>query len=98
MRAFGCVGVLAAVVIGLGSSSTFGPARAAPPPASVDVLRLVWWSDVGFPTPFAVSTTGPGGVVRLSLLYDTLTWKDAAGIVPWLATSWRVSTDGRTYT
>ena len=63
-----------------------------------DVLRLAWWTDVGFPTPFAFSTVGPGGVVRLSLIYDTLTWKDARGLIPWLAASWRVSPDGRTYT
>ena len=65
---------------------------------AVNVLNLVWWTDVGFPTPFAFSTVGPGGVVRLSLIYDTLTWKDAHGLIPWLATSWRVSPDGRTYT
>lgn len=61
------------------------------------VLRLSWWTDVGFPTPFAVSTLGPGGVVRLTLLYDTLVWKDARGLIPWLATSWRAGPDGRSY-
>ncbi len=30
----------------------------------------------------------------LSLLYDTLTWKDERGIIPWLATSWDISPDG----
>jgi peptide/nickel transport system substrate-binding protein len=69
----------------------------ASPPAS-PVLRMVWWTDVGFPSPFAASTIGPGGVVRLSLMYDTLTWKDESGTIPWLAQSWRVSADGRTVT
>jgi peptide/nickel transport system substrate-binding protein len=34
----------------------------------------------------------------LSLLYDTLTWKDERGIIPWLATTWDVSPDGRDVT
>jgi peptide/nickel transport system substrate-binding protein len=75
------------------NAGAFGPAQ-----PEIRVLRLVWWTDVGFPTPFAFSTVGPGGVVRLSLIYDTLTWKDAHGLIPWLATSWRISPDGRSYT
>lgn len=65
---------------------------------SAGPLRMVWWTDVGFPTPFAASTLGPGGVVRLSLIYDTLVWKDHTGVIPWLAESWRVSGDGRRWT
>ncbi len=68
-----------------------GPAGSGPP------LRLTWWTDVGFPTPFAFSTVGPGGVVRLSFIYDTLVWKDARGLIPWLADAWRVSPDGTAY-
>ncbi len=66
-------------------------------PASIDLVRL-GWADVGVPTPFRVSTAGPGGPVLLSLLYDTLTWKDERGIIPWLATEWTISPDGRDYT
>jgi len=72
-------------------------ALAAPVAAQSDTLRLTWWTDVGFPTPFAVSTLGPAGVVRLTLLYDTLVWKDAHGLIPWLAESWRTTPDGLTY-
>ncbi|MDR7482238.1 MAG: ABC transporter substrate-binding protein [Armatimonadota bacterium] len=61
------------------------------------VLRLTWWTDVGFPTPFAFSTLGPGGIVRLSFIYDTLVWKDERGLIPWLADSWRTSPDGTAY-
>lgn len=61
-------------------------------------LRLLWWTDVGFPSPFAFSTVGPGGVVRVSLIYDALTWKDEHGAIPWLARAWQVSPDGRRYT
>lgn len=73
-------------------------ASAAVGPAPVGTLRLAWWTDVGFPTPFAVSSLGPGGLVRLSLIYDTLVWKDRSGVIPWLADTWRVSPDGRRYT
>lgn len=34
----------------------------------------------------------------LTLLYDTLTWKDEHGIIPWLAGKWAISADGRDYT
>ncbi len=50
------------------------------------------------PTPFRVSTAGPGGPVLLTLIYDTLTWKDEHGIIPWLAKKWATSEDGRDYT
>jgi peptide/nickel transport system substrate-binding protein len=60
-------------------------------------VRIAWWTDVGFPTPFAFSTVGPGGVVRLTLLYDSLLWKDDRGLIPWLAESWRTSPGGTRY-
>ena len=66
-------------------------------PAPSSLVRFAW-EDVGFPTPFRISTAGPGGAVLLTLLYDTLTWKDEHGIIPWLAASWSVSADGRDYT
>ena len=69
----------------------------SPLAGTVDLVRMAW-ADVGYPTPFRVSVAGPGGAVLLSLLYDTLTWKDERGIIPWLATSWEVSADGREYT
>jgi len=64
----------------------------------VDLVRFAWGTDVGAPTPFQVSPAGPGGPVLLTLIYDTLTWKDAEGIVPWLATEWTISDDGLVYT
>lgn len=75
------------------------PGTPAPPTAGqlAAPVRLAW-ADVGTPNPFRVSTAGPGGAVLLTLLYDTLTWKDERGIVPWLARRWDVSDDGREYT
>lgn len=61
-------------------------------------LRLGWGIDGGFPSPFAFSPKGPAGYLRVSFLYDTLTWKDKQGITPWLAQNWEISDDGMTYT
>ncbi len=63
----------------------------------VTTLRLGWPTDGGFPTPFAFSSTGPAGFLRVSYLYDSLTWKDQNGIIPWLAKNWEVSDDGLSY-
>lgn len=56
------------------------------------------WQDAGYPSPFAFNATGPGGFLRNSFLFDTLTWKDSKGVIPWLAKSWSVSKDGKAYT
>ncbi|MBA3416155.1 MAG: ABC transporter substrate-binding protein [Chloroflexia bacterium] len=75
------------------------PAAARQPERpAVDLVRFAWGTDVGSPTPFQVSTAGPAGAVLLSLIYDTLTWKDGEGIIPWLATEWEASADGLVYT
>lgn len=51
---------------------------------------------LGFPTPFA-SNGGPG-YNQMSLLYDTLLWKDGSGqMLPWLAESVEASEDHLTY-
>lgn len=80
------------------------PARTATASSSSPVaqaphrLTLAWWTDIGYPSPFAFIPLGPGGVVRTSLLFDTLTWKDEHGIIPWLAEQWAVTDDGLSYT
>ena len=105
----GCIGVagvafvsplLAACGGGAGQMPDASPVGSPAPslPAMVEQVRFGWGTDVGVPTPFRVSPSGPAGAVLLSLLYDTLTWKDSTGIIPWLATSWEASADGTTYT
>jgi len=81
-------------------SPTATPGAGATPagPRTLDRLTLSWWADVGYPLPFAFSALGPGGVVRVSLLFDTLTWKDAHGIISWLAERWETTDDGLGYT
>lgn len=76
------------------SSATNAPAPRLPP---TDLLRIAW-QDVGPPTPFRISVAGPGGAVSISDLYDSLTWKDERGIIPWLASFWTISPDAKEYT
>ena len=92
------VALAAASALGLRCLPFFGLEMRAEGREAVDLVRFAWWSDVGIPTPFQVSTAGPGGAVLLSLLYDTLTWKDERGIIPWLAAEWDVDDEGRVYT
>jgi peptide/nickel transport system substrate-binding protein len=51
----------------------------------------------GFPSPFAYAAGI--GYYQMSLLYDTLLWKDSAGrLLPWLARRFERSQDGSTWT
>ncbi|MDQ6711793.1 MAG: ABC transporter substrate-binding protein [Candidatus Dormibacteraeota bacterium] len=59
-------------------------------------LTLSWWLDTGYPSPFTFSNIGPGGVVKETMLFDSLLWKDARGLIPWLAETWQVEDGGRT--
>jgi len=45
--------------------------------------------DWGFPSPYGHYSRGPG-YVRMSLIFDTLVWKDQSGLVPALAESWQM--------
>lgn len=52
---------------------------------------------VGFPSPFGYRSGL--GYYQMSLLYDTLLWKDSTGaLLPWLASGYQRSEDGTTYT
>lgn len=53
--------------------------------------------DWGLPTPFTFYPRGPG-YIHLSLVYDTLAWKDWKGVIPWLADSWECTPDGLQWT
>jgi peptide/nickel transport system substrate-binding protein len=79
-------------------SATVAVAQPRPVATAVraDRVRLAW-GDSGVPTPFRISTAGPGGATLISLIYDTLTWKDEQGIIPWLATRWTIGPDATTY-
>lgn len=92
--------ILAGCSAGGGSSAPAPTAAGSGPtiaakPAEVPVLRLPG-GDNGYPSPFAY-VRGPG-YVRMSLLFDTLVWKDSQGTIPWLATEWKSSEDGQRWT
>jgi len=60
---------------------------------TVDVLTIADpTGDWGFPSPYGHYSRGPG-YVRMSLVFDTLIWKDHSGYVPALAESWQLEDD-----
>ena len=64
---------------------------------TVDVLTIAdTTGDWGFPSPYAHYSRGPG-YVRMSLIFDTLVWKDENGFVPALAENWEYLTDEKAY-
>jgi len=102
---------LAGLVAGCKQASTpaFAPAPAtsvpaseptdstAPPSTPSPVTLTLPGQDWGYPSPATFYPRGPG-YIRMSFLFDTLTWKDEDGIIPWLADGWEVSEDGTEWT
>src|SRR5438105_8902222 len=85
LASLGGVGALA-----LGACGSSGQ-----PPTGV-TLRLPQGA-TGFPTPFAANADI--GYNQMSLIYDTLLWKDGSGeLLPWLVTGFTSSPDNLTYT
>ena len=74
-------------------------ATTAPSPtASVEplIIRLDAMRDGGYPTPFAHYPRMRGTVMKY--IFDSLLEPDEEGYIPWLAESWDVSDDYKTYT
>ena len=78
-----------------GISAAAGGATAAA--TAEKTIKIEGDQDYGYPTPFAHYNRGPG-YVRMSFIFDTLTWKDKDGVIPWLADSWSRSYDAKTWT
>ncbi len=79
-----------------GTAGTTGRDGRDEEPVPRPTLRLPG-SDEGFPSPFAYRRGG--GYVQMSLLYDTLMWKDSTGaLIGWLAESFEQSDDATNYT
>lgn len=53
--------------------------------------------DYGYPQPFTIYPRGPGSS-KVGMIFDSLVERDEIGIIPWLAESWDVSSDGTEYT
>jgi len=85
--AFGAAGLLLLVIC---SSSLAAD-------ESVDVITIAdSTGDWGNPSPYGHYARGPG-YIRMSLIFDTLIWKDENGFVPALAESWEYLTDEKAY-
>ena len=52
--------------------------------------------DWGYPNPYQHYPRGPG-YLRMAMVFDTLVWKDAKGVIPALAASWRYDPDSLSY-
>ena len=69
-------------------------------PAKNDTVNVLTIADTtgdwGFPSPYAHYSRGPG-YVRMSLIFDTLVWKDENGFVPALAKNWEYLPDEKAY-
>lgn len=64
---------------------------------TVDVLTIAdATGDWGYPSPYLHYSRGPG-YIRMSLIFDTLVWKDESGFVPALAEKWEYIPDEKAY-
>ncbi len=95
----GALGAAGAVTLGScsgGRPSGAGDSAAGGQAAGGRTVRMAG-GPVGFPSPFAYNSAL--GYYQMSLIYDTLLWKDSTGkLLPWLASSYQRSEDGLTYT
>ena len=77
---FGVVGLLLLILCSLATASD----------ETIDVFTIADpTGDWGFPSPYGHYPRGPG-YVRMSMIFDTLVWKDHNGYVPALAESWQM--------
>lgn len=99
----GALGALAAPSAGAqpvapvlqGPSAGTQPVAPVVPAQPVPLVRMPFPQDDGSLTPYTFEL----GYPLLTLVYDTLLWRDAGGVPqPWLAQSMDRSPDGRTYT
>lgn len=89
----GITAVASLVIASCGTTTKTEQNTDGPKPARVEAVRLAG-SNIGYPSPFAYSK-GPG-LAQTFLMFDSLLWKDASGkILPWLATDWKRSPDGK---
>ncbi|MFO7885439.1 MAG: ABC transporter substrate-binding protein [Desulfobacteraceae bacterium] len=73
------------------------PALFCPGPAMGSEIRIADnQGDWGYPNPFRHYPRGPG-YIRMSLVFDTLVWKDEKGVVPALAETWSYDPDKKAF-
>ena len=91
-RSIRVIGLVAFVALGLVPVSTASAQTAAP---TVPLVRIPFPAEDGSLTPYTFQL----GYPLVTLIYDTLFWRDASGVdQPWLARSLSTSADGKTLT
>ncbi len=90
------IAALLGLASGCGRTSSPSPTN-TPSPIPPSLTLTLPGQDWGYPSPATFYPRGPG-YIRMSFLFDTLTWKDENGIIPWLADDWEVSEDGTQWT
>ncbi|MBA3747321.1 MAG: hypothetical protein H0W96_07470 [Solirubrobacterales bacterium] len=94
MTRIGARGFVLSALIGVCLAAT-QPASADAGPSTADVVRLPFPGYAGTLTPYTFGL----GYPLMTLVYDTLMWRDASGVPrPWLARSIRRSAGGRRVT
>jgi peptide/nickel transport system substrate-binding protein len=87
LLALGAAGILLLIICGASVAAE----------ETVDVITIAdSTGDWGYPSPYGHYSRGPG-YIRMSLIFDTLVWKDEKGFVPALAESWEYSADEKAY-
>jgi peptide/nickel transport system substrate-binding protein len=91
--------ILAIILLGLPACShdTGGTVAAAAGTRPTVYTIADTTGDWGFPSPYAHYARGPG-YVRMSFIFETLVWKDAAEFVPQLARDWSYDPADNSYT
>ena len=80
------------VAVWMGESRPEEESPSQPPTVSIADETGDW----GYPTPYGMYPRGPG-YVRMSLIFETLVWKDEEGLTGALAKSWRYDPETTTY-
>jgi len=74
-----------------------GATPSAPASSGAASIYKIAGEDYGHPSPYAFYPRGPG-YCRMSLVFDTLVWKDQKGIIPWLSKSYQMAAGGKEWT
>lgn len=91
-----CCLFLVAILAGC-SGSKDGRQAGGPQATQIDSYSIAdATGDWGFPSPYSHYQRGPG-YIRMSLIFETLVWKDADNFIPGLAKSWHYDKEANTY-
>jgi peptide/nickel transport system substrate-binding protein len=76
---------------------TVTPKSTEPSTEEKRIVRISASRDPGVPNPYGRTPRGWGGYF-VGFVFDSLSYSDEEGPIPWLAKDWEISDDGLTYT